>query len=97
MARATNKKEELQAQEVQAKEDDKAVTRAYTLPEVYQMALKGQKFRRIGWKQKELENAYITVRRGETKLSFCKGNSCVPYQPSQEDAITPDWEVAEDE
>ena len=94
MARATNKKEELQAQ---AKEDDKAAARGNTLPEVYKMALKGKKFRRLGWKQKELRSAYVTVKRGETKLSFCKGNNCVPYQPSQEDAITPDWVEVEDE
>ena len=73
------------------KKDERELARGYTLPEVYQMALKGKKFRRIGWKQKELRGAYITVKRGETKISFCKGKDCVPYQPSQEDAITPDW------
>lgn len=78
-----------------AKQEDKpkpsVKEKAYTLPEAYQMALRGRKFRRSGWKQKELQGAYITVKRGETKISFCKGKECVPYQPSQEDAIAKDW------
>lgn len=93
---ANNKQTKEQNTQVTEKVETKTNVKAtqpksFTLHEVFKMAQKGVKFRRIGWKADELKEAYVTVLRGHTKLSFCKGNNCVPYQPSQEDAVSNDW------
>lgn len=68
-----------------------------SLTQVYQEALKGKKFKRRGWSE-QVGDIYVTIHRGETKLSLVKGDISTPYTPSHDDAVSTDWyEFSEEE
>ena len=68
-----------------------------SIVEVYEKAQRGAKFKRRGWSE-QIGEVYVTVLRGETKLSLVKGNQAIPFVPSHDDAVTVDWyEITEEE
>ncbi len=78
-------------------ESKEQVQHDLSIVEVYEKAQRGAKFRRRGW-SKQIGEVYVTVLRGETKLSLVKGKITIPYTPSHDDAVTADWyEIAQEE
>ncbi len=69
-------------------QNEKPAEETLTLPEVYERALRGGRYRRRAWKNSVGD---VFVKRGETKLSIGNKKYAAPYLPSQEDAIAKDW------
>ena len=82
--------------ETQNSESEEQVQHDLSIVEVYEKAQSGAKFKRKGW-SKQVGEVYVTVLRGETKLSLVKAGMSIPYTPSHDDAVTVDWYEVEEE
>ena len=89
---AQKKAQDAKAKEVETVEESKDMN----ILEAHAVAEKVGKVARRGW-SKELNSHFVTIKRGETKLSLSNGKHSSPFTPSYDDVFATDWYNVEEE